>query len=341
MKISENFCVLGFEIESDRLDIARSLLPVIILSGILAGIVELITRHYIIALTAGVASLLAIPVWLKSHSSERWHQLAWYFWLVFLLIIVFMTNTQLHRLESLIWSPLTPLLFFLLAGGSLGALLSSLSLISFLASYYVFPLVTQIEPIPPYEFFQVIGVYITTALLAYRYEKIRSHNRNLLLVQADRDFLTKLLNRRGLQKYLKMQLMYAENTKTPFSYVMFDLDNFKSINDRFGHDVGDNVLTKVAEITKNSLRATDFIGRWGGEEFSFILNMVEYKNAALIAEKLCENIRKTDFGIGEAVTISVGLTEYQTNDNIDSIVKRADVALYQAKQTGKDRIVSV
>ena len=135
--------------------------------------------------------------------------------------------------------------------------------------------------------------------------------------------------------------MYAENTKTPFSYVMFDLDNFKSINDRFGHDVGDNVLTKVAEITKNSLRATDFIGRWGGEEFSFILNMVEYKNAALIAEKLCENIRKTDFGIGEAVTISVGLTEYQTNDNIDSIVKRADVALYQAKQTGKDRIVSV
>lgn len=181
---------------------------------------------------------------------------------------------------------------------------------------------------------------MTTALLAYRYEKIRSHNRNLLLVQADHDFLTKSLNRRGLQKHLQMQLMYAENTSKPFCYVMFDLDNFKSINDRFGHDVGDEVLIKVAEVTRNCLRATDCVARWGGEEFSFILPMVECKSAMLIAEKLCNSVRNTDFGTGERVTISIGLTEYQKNDNIDSIVKRADLALYQAKQSGKDRVVS-
>ena len=159
---------------------------------------------------------------------------------------------------------------------------------------------------------------------------------------ADNDPLTGLPNRRFFNRSLEHTLLLKKRNKTNLSVLFLDLDNFKTINDTKGHDVGDKVLKRIAKILNITIRETDFISRWGGEEFIILLLDSDVDGAVSSAEKLCKAIEQDKSLVSlvdHKVTASLGVTEVQDNDDIDAIFKRVDRALYKAKAAGKNQYI--
>lgn len=158
--------------------------------------------------------------------------------------------------------------------------------------------------------------------------------------QALRDTLTGLSNRNAYNERLKVELSRFARYKSPLSVVILDIDHFKSINDNYGHKAGDKVLALIAKQLSDNCRATDFISRFGGEEFIMLLPNTDKKAAIILANKLRSIIEKTGFnarGASISITISCGITEYIQSDTEESAFERADDALYQAKEQGRNR----
>ena len=159
--------------------------------------------------------------------------------------------------------------------------------------------------------------------------------------EARTDELTKIPNRRGIQEFLISEIVEYRQHKTPFSLLLVDIDHFKKINDKMGHDVGDQVLETFAKLVKKCLRPYDRFGRIGGEEFALIFPHTTADNAVGIAERIRETVKHYTYHIDTYVfgmTISGGVTEVITSDTPDSIIKRADILLYRSKVEGRDRI---
>lgn len=152
------------------------------------------------------------------------------------------------------------------------------------------------------------------------------------------DKLTQISNRLKLDTILEHEYERFKREKEPFSVIIMDLDDFKSVNDTYGHASGDKVLIDFAEILKNSIRASDVCGRWGGEEFLAILPKTNIEQALFVAEKIRADFTQVEFdGIGKC-TCSFGVSEALSSDTIDTLLMRADDALYQAKREGKNRV---
>ncbi len=165
-------------------------------------------------------------------------------------------------------------------------------------------------------------------------EKIRERKLREL---ATLDQLTRVYNRHALVMFLEKQLFSAERYGTPFSVVLFDVDNFKSVNDTYGHLTGDRVLRTLARLIRRNIRKTDIFGRWGGEEFLLILPFSD--SPYFVAEKLRRLVEGHRFERAGRITVSAGATAYREGDDLNSIVTRADTALYTAKSKGKNRTV--
>lgn len=155
------------------------------------------------------------------------------------------------------------------------------------------------------------------------------------------DSLTKLLNHTYILKQLEFEILRAERLKEPIAVAMIDLDHFKQINDQYGHPMGDLVLKKLSDLFVNRVRKTDFVGRYGGEEFSIIFPNTSEKTAF----KLCNELRKIAAncafevnGKQFYVTLSIGVATYPTFHTVDSLVAAADRALYRAKSNGRNRV---
>lgn len=155
------------------------------------------------------------------------------------------------------------------------------------------------------------------------------------------DKLTGLYNRLKIDELLLKQVNYFKRYKTPFSIILFDVDNFKSINDNFGHDIGDFVLEKLSKVAKRNIRKTDEIGRWGGEEFIVICTNTNIDDAYILAENLRKNIESANFGKVGTVTVSLGVSSFLSADSMTTIFKRVDRALYQAKKNNKNCTISL
>jgi len=154
---------------------------------------------------------------------------------------------------------------------------------------------------------------------------------------ADIDSLTGFYNRRKIEELLQSEIERAKRYSDPLSVVFIDIDNFKQINDTFGHRVGDEVLKRVADLIRREIRKTDFAGRFGGEEFILILPETDPQRAVIVAERIRERIEKEDFGAGE-VTVSIGVTGLRRDDDYGSLFVRMDRAMYAAKRKGKNRV---
>jgi diguanylate cyclase (GGDEF)-like protein len=155
------------------------------------------------------------------------------------------------------------------------------------------------------------------------------------------DPLTGLFNRRGLVEAARdLAEKYARKAGKPVAMLVFDLDHFKSINDRFGHAVGDDVLKLFASTANSSLRLTDFIVRLGGEEFAAIMpgTLEEGVIVADRVRKQFEEAARTVSGHYIGATVSVGVAAHETAANIDALLERADIALYAAKANGRNRV---
>ncbi|MCX8048036.1 MAG: diguanylate cyclase [Methylohalobius sp.] len=162
--------------------------------------------------------------------------------------------------------------------------------------------------------------------------------------QARYDPVTDLPNRKATDESLAQEFARWQRFKQPLSVLLWDLDHFKQINDRFGHQAGDKALRVVGQILREGIRAVDFVGRYGGEEFLMLLPGTELAGATKLAEKLREAVKRCGFhsrGEPVPITVSCGLTCARAGDTLASLFERADQALYQAKRTGRDRCVGV
>jgi len=156
---------------------------------------------------------------------------------------------------------------------------------------------------------------------------------------SEHDYLTGIYNRRTINEVLVKEIKRSDRYGFTFAVILLDIDSFKKTNDEFGHTAGDHLLVEMSEVMRNTTRASDTIGRWGGEEFLVVCPQTDRDGVFLLAEKLRKNIDDRKFSVVGDKTVSVGVAEYHAGDNAESIVARADKALYTAKQQGKNRIV--
>lgn len=152
-----------------------------------------------------------------------------------------------------------------------------------------------------------------------------------------RDSMTNLLNHKNSLRKLKEEIDRAKRIDYPLSVAMIDLDNFKLVNDTYGHQTGDEVLIRVAQILTQNCRATDVVGRYGGEEFIIIMPDTNDRDAALLLQRIKTCIEETSFKDGIHITLSCGISEMH-GESIHGILKSSDLMLYEAKKKGKNRI---
>lgn len=154
------------------------------------------------------------------------------------------------------------------------------------------------------------------------------------------DDLTGLYNRRFILKRLEYEINLSNIYKESLSLIILDIDNFKEINDKFGHLVGDKVLIQGAELIKKSLRSSDYVGRIGGEEFIVILPKTGIEQAYVYAEKIRKNIYEYNYeSYCKKVSISGGLASYKAEQSLEDFINKTDKLLYKAKNSGKNRIL--
>ncbi len=180
-------------------------------------------------------------------------------------------------------------------------------------------------------------------LFSLRLMKKVSETNRKIQDMAITDALTGIFNRRHIMERLTEELKRAKRVNGPLSCIMADIDNFKSVNDTFGHLFGDKILQKISTIMKHSLRTYDILGRFGGEEFLIVLPDTGAEDAAALAERIRRNVKENctaepALSPCGTVTMSFGLTELRDSDeSVDDLIKRADDGLYKAKSAGKDK----
>ncbi len=153
------------------------------------------------------------------------------------------------------------------------------------------------------------------------------------------DSLTGLSNRTSMNQILRREYSRFERHDHRFGIVMLDIDHFKNVNDSFGHDTGDTVLKELASIFENAIRASDFVARWGGEEFLICCTTIEEEDLLPIAETIRKLVASTKFKSAKQITASLGCAAIVKGETIGELIKRADVALYEAKNNGRNQSV--
>jgi len=151
------------------------------------------------------------------------------------------------------------------------------------------------------------------------------------------DGLTNVYNRRHFYECLGSEIFRSQRYHRSLSFIMFDIDHFKRINDTYGHDIGDSVLKELSQLIQNNIRKCDILSRLGGEEFGILSPETKIEDAYALSEKLRKIVENHTFKYVGRITISLGITQSMQGDNIDSIYKRADTALYTAKNRGRNR----
>lgn len=153
-----------------------------------------------------------------------------------------------------------------------------------------------------------------------------------------KDSLTKTYNRYSFFELAQHELFRSERNNSKTSFAMLDIDYFKTVNDTYGHGIGDDVLVELTRVVLQTIREGDIFGRYGGEEFILMMPETDLSNARIAAERIRMSIESHSFERVDKLTISVGISERLAGESVDSSIDRADLALYDAKQTGRNRV---
>lgn len=156
---------------------------------------------------------------------------------------------------------------------------------------------------------------------------------------ASTDHLTAIANRSQCNQWLKSAIERAKNSDFSIGLILFDIDNFKHVNDTFGHNAGDEVLVRIAQIVRSVMRSSDMFARWGGEEFLILQVEADFEDTVSLAERIRQTVKEATFKDVGQVTVSLGVARYENQENTESLVKKADDAMYHAKKEGKDTVV--
>ncbi|BAS29429.1 GGDEF domain-containing protein [Limnochorda pilosa] len=184
---------------------------------------------------------------------------------------------------------------------------------------------------------QVRVLLVLASLAAMAVKTSRLHAETLRL--AITDGLTELFNYRYFHERIREYVAAAGRQAEPLSMLMVDVDAFKLVNDRFGHQVGDRVLREIGDVLRANVRAGDMVARYGGEEFTVLLPGTSAEEATWIAERIRQQVRSTSFSKGVHLTVSIGVASYPTHAASDEdLVRLADEMAYAAKRSGRDRV---
>jgi len=184
--------------------------------------------------------------------------------------------------------------------------------------------------------FDNTGLYVVAFRDITELEREKRHFK----IESMMDHLTGLYNKRSFEHYLQDRLKDIRRFgQRRIALVMFDIDYFKVINDSYGHQRGDEVLQRLAKLVRNHMRQSDFLARWGGEEFIIVMDGADARAACRKAEALRRLIAESEFGIPEGLSCSFGATQLQAEDTPESALERVDRLLYRAKEAGRNRVV--
>lgn len=254
-----------------------------------------------------------------------------------LIIIVFMLIfVHANKTTSLgiVWTYMIPIYVIFLNGYKKGGVLST---IFYLGVVCIF--IFDGDSSRGWDTLSIVRYAMTSLILVsicLAYDYVFTKFQERLREQSRTDVLTGLNNRRSLDDILAIEVEKQKRDFTGLSFSIFDIDDFKNVNDRFGHLVGDKVLKEFAQIINSNIRPNDIAGRWGGEEFCLILPNTSLNEAIILLERLRQSISYYDFGIEENLTCSFGVSILTKNFNLNELIKDADILLYKAKKSGKN-----
>ncbi len=234
----------------------------------------------------------------------------------------------------------------------LTVLLGLLGIIATIIGYYLAPVGIQAVDITNRQL--VVIAIMTITITSHIYMTRQQEFDTRLYRIASTDELTGIANRRALMQALEKRIAEAMRYNTSFSMLLFDLDDFKNINDEHGHLAGDDILIKITRVCARWLRATDFMGRYGGEEFMVLCPNTSIDGAKALAERIRLAVEETEFTAHKKkfkMTISVGVTELSNHlhnsasrlnevELSHDMIDAADSAMYNAKRSGKNRVVA-
>lgn len=175
-----------------------------------------------------------------------------------------------------------------------------------------------------------ISIIIFTIKLLIKY--------NILKIQVSKDSLTEIYNRQYFMNTLEKEIERSTRNNTCLAMVLFDIDDFKKVNDGYGHYIGDQVLTTITKSVSNIIRKYDTFGRLGGEEFGIILPELREADTIDLCERIRHNVEELDFET-ITVTISIGVAMFCKGDNQHSLYQKSDDAMYRAKNCGKNKVI--
>lgn len=251
--------------------------------------------------------------------------------------------------SGMFWCLVMVPLFFHLLGHQGGG---KLVVILLLPSLWLLFMPSPTPLTPPYTrdiSMRFVVAYVVLAWISYLVEYVRYQTRlrlqqarDRLDVQSRTDELTGLANRRGFREYLGQQEKRRQGARGWYAVIVGDLDNFKSINDRYGHEVGDTVLQQVSATLKGMVRDVDLVTRWGGEEFLVLLSDTDRSGAMVLANKILEKVENSIIQVADlkiSITMSIGVDAQQPGGSLSSALRNADRAMYMAKEQGKNRVI--
>jgi len=285
----------------------------------------------------GLAGVVA--TWVYFRRSGRLLVASWL--VVILLVIVMLVFIHLAdgRSYSLMWITLLPPVSFFLLGRHAGArVCAGVFLYIIVFVYLRLPHWEPVEP-GPGTWLNIIEILTGHWLLFRLYERSRTEAFAELEHLSETDKLTGLLNRSRLDNVLQQELDRHQRSGHPLSLVLCDVDHFKRINDEHGHLTGDEILRDLASFLRGHMRSIDFCGRWGGEEFLIVCPNTSGEAASTIIDRL--RAAATDTGLSGVipVTLSFGIATLCPGETAEQLLRRADRALYEAKRSGRDRVV--
>ncbi len=195
------------------------------------------------------------------------------------------------------------------------------------------------KPFDDFELLARVRLHLKLKLLQ---DELMEANKRLTFLSIT-DSLTQVYNRRYLMKMMVNEISRSKRYRSDLSFLLLDIDNFKVLNDTYGHQTGDQVLIDICIRISRSIRSTDILARYGGEEFAVLLPQVPLAGAEKVAEKIRKEVAEKPFQINEEkidVTLSCGISCFIENkvDTIDTVIMEADRALYESKRSGKNRV---
>ncbi|WP_166267709.1 GGDEF domain-containing protein [Marinobacter caseinilyticus] len=325
-----------------RRAILVALLWLTVAAGLLFAVLNLIYGSAILAMAellmvvyAG-ALLLVVQV---TQYIERWIVA---FVLPFFCVMMFALTVPRASASIFAWVLVIPVLSHLLLGRRQGLIIALLFLtiaaVIFFIKHGDNPELMQALPIA-----NIVLISLCILSFSHVYEMSREKSELTLLRMAQTDFLTGLANRARFKDSFEREKQRALRENQPMSLLVIDLDYFKSVNDRFGHETGDKALVYVADLLTRRLRATDQVCRLGGEEFGVILVDTNAELAAQVAEHMRHSLETEPFILGGqtiALTMSIGLAEFRHDgDSLRSLLGAADQRLYQGKAQGRNQVI--